>query len=669
MKKLFELVCQHKLETSVNNLAEQLNVSVRTVYSDIEKLNYLLNNSGYAPLTNDKGVISYRGDFIARYELIFRNTDYWIDFSEYRPSKMMEYLIGHNHFTLDDLVNFMKLSRTIVTKELEEIRTYFLKHQVKIAAIPFKGFFIDGDEINIRNAAIGGLSSNLLYFDDVIKKDFTFYQVADNFFSKLSEDLGIHLSDYSIERMILILWIVRERLSSGNFLAKEGIEVKTTKELTKFIEHKQGVEALLQQRLTAEELYYLSYKFNESTLIDSGELLSEDWVFLSINTEKLIQTIAEATHHSYLTEDKKLFENLLNHLRPAIKRAQTFEPVTNPMFDYIFNEFYSLHQAIKRGIVFIEREYHLHFSEEELSFITLLFATSIESHNKRIPIAPRVIIVCSAGLSTSNFIRIKLENLFKVNILGNFSRRGAEKWLETNEADLIISTIKFTYAGIETIVVNPYLLEGDLDLIEKKLRYLTNTPDVSHLIQLIERYATIQEIEPLKKEIEAYFGIKKSDERMKYRPMLLEVLDEKLITVHQTYPTREEAVKACGQLLVNEGLAKPPYIQGMLDNLAENGPYIVIAPHIAMPHARPETGALGIGLSIITLAEPIKFNHPTNDPVKLVIGLCATDHQSHLRALSELVEILAQPPLFNQILEANSAQEILGIFRKEQVKC
>lgn len=146
--------------------------------------------------------------------------------------------------------------------------------------------------------------------------------------------------------------------------------------------------------------------------------------------------------------------------------------------------------------------------------------------------------------------------------------------------------------------------------------------------------------------------------------MLLDVLNENYTEVKYPAKNYEDTVRKCGELLVRNGAASEEYIEAMLENVKTNGTYIVIAPGIAMPHARPEKGAIRTGFSIMTLEEPINFGHPTNDPVRLVIGLCATDHESHLQALSELVEFLSNEQNIEALHEAISKEEIMEIIKE-----
>ncbi len=148
--------------------------------------------------------------------------------------------------------------------------------------------------------------------------------------------------------------------------------------------------------------------------------------------------------------------------------------------------------------------------------------------------------------------------------------------------------------------------------------------------------------------------------------MLEEVLTKDAIKVKYFARDRTEAVRESGRLLVKVGAATPNYVDAMIKNVDVNGTYIVIAPGIAMPHARPETGAKQVGFSLITLAEPVGFGHPTNDPVKLVIGLCATDYESHLKALAELVNLLSDEHRVQVIIGAKNVDTIYQLISEEK---
>ncbi len=49
--------------------------------------------------------------------------------------------------------------------------------------------------------------------------------------------------------------------------------------------------------------------------------------------------------------------------------------------------------------------------------------------------------------------------------------------------------------------------------------------------------------------------------------------------------------------------------------VAKNSAHIVIAPGIALPHARPEDGVIDSTVAVVRLAEPVNFGNEDNDPV------------------------------------------------------
>lgn len=100
------------------------------------------------------------------------------------------------------------------------------------------------------------------------------------------------------------------------------------------------------------------------------------------------------------------------------------------------------------------------------------------------------------------------------------------------------------------------------------------------------------------------------------------------------------AVHAAALLLVDTGAATTAYADRCVQIVREQGPYIVIAPGIALAHARPEDGARGLALTAITLRTPVRFGHATNDPVDLVLAFASPDHDSHVGLLAALARRL-----------------------------
>ena len=64
-----------------------------------------------------------------------------------------------------------------------------------------------------------------------------------------------------------------------------------------------------------------------------------------------------------------------------------------------------------------------------------------------------------------------------------------------------------------------------------------------------------------------------------------------------TIESWQEAIRMGAEPLVNNGIVEKAYVEAIIQNVLENGNYIILLPQVAMPHARPEYGSKGVGLT------------------------------------------------------------------------
>jgi len=124
-----------------------------------------------------------------------------------------------------------------------------------------------------------------------------------------------------------------------------------------------------------------------------------------------------------------------------------------------------------------------------------------------------------------------------------------------------------------------------------------------------------------------------------------------------------EAVRITGGALENAGLTEGRYTEAMRELIEKSGPYLVIAPGIALLHARPEDGVLRPGIVLLTLSKPVEFGHSTNDPVWLLFGLAADTNKGHIEALSELALMLSEPGAIEALQAGKSSAELIDTVR------
>jgi PTS system ascorbate-specific IIA component len=122
------------------------------------------------------------------------------------------------------------------------------------------------------------------------------------------------------------------------------------------------------------------------------------------------------------------------------------------------------------------------------------------------------------------------------------------------------------------------------------------------------------------------------------------------------------AVRLAGSALAASGAAKPAYADEMIRMIDEHGPYVVIAPGLALAHARPGPAVIADGLAVVTLAKPVSFGHPHNDPVSVVIGLAIERSDVHLASVADLANVFNDSSAIPALRDAKSIDDVRAIF-------
>jgi PTS system ascorbate-specific IIA component len=143
--------------------------------------------------------------------------------------------------------------------------------------------------------------------------------------------------------------------------------------------------------------------------------------------------------------------------------------------------------------------------------------------------------------------------------------------------------------------------------------------------------------------------------------MHLPPLPESAIVIGAEADDWRAAVMLAGDALARSGAAKPGYAGEMIRMIEEHGPYVVIAPGLALAHARPGPEVIADGLAIVTLATPVNFGHPHNDPVRVILGLAIASADSHLAAVAAVANVFNDSLAISELAEATSAAEVQRI--------
>lgn len=151
-------------------------------------------------------------------------------------------------------------------------------------------------------------------------------------------------------------------------------------------------------------------------------------------------------------------------------------------------------------------------------------------------------------------------------------------------------------------------------------------------------------------------------------PSLSSLLDARAVRVGQPASDWREAVRLAGEALVATGATSAAYTDEMITTVEQLGPYIVIAPGIALAHSRPSPAVHRAGMSLVTLSTPVEFGHRQNDPVTLVVGLAAPDEEGHVLALATLADFLTDESRRTALAQAPDADAVAALIREHEAQ-
>lgn len=121
----------------------------------------------------------------------------------------------------------------------------------------------------------------------------------------------------------------------------------------------------------------------------------------------------------------------------------------------------------------------------------------------------------------------------------------------------------------------------------------------------------------------------------------------------------QKAIRIGAQPLVDQGVVEESYVDAIIQNVFDNGNYIILLPQVAMPHARPETGSNGVGITFLHVNQPVVF--PGEEPVTVFFTLASDSPDGHLDLIASLGELLSDEELYQKLLKVTNEQELLTL--------
>ncbi|EAF3112464.1 BglG family transcription antiterminator [Listeria monocytogenes] len=659
------------------NLQEELGISKRTLQYDVEKINKELDNIGLDGIQSVRG----QGYYLLEEEkttikeiLENREASHKVFSASERRIRILFFLLVTDARVIIDTINECnEVSRNTSLQDIKQLKLALKQFNLELAYDRKNGNMVLGDERSIRQFFIHYCMNNeeiatadqlldLMKINPMIKNQELFPKL-DMIFEILAvteKKIGIRYTDEVIERIGIMIFFFKERMKRNCYLnEKEEHEVESF-----------GIAQEIYQQLQQSE----NFKINHAEITYLGKLLlgasrlNDDAAAegkLDLIVEKIIAEFERLACVNF-EDHRNLKKDLLLHLQPAYYRLKFQIEWINPLRTDIKQSYSDVYEITKKSLEPLEDLLGETIPEDEIAYVTILFGGYLSRKNNTLVERKKLLIVCSKGVGTSRMIERQLSQLLgeRVEILEPISIREFEKGLYA--PDFIVSTLPIMEQKAPVFIVSPILTEAQKQQLMKVIapHILQKDSDarmLSSVLDVVDQYAKVEDREKLAAKLKSVLFQVQSDSQLEKSPSLDELLPQERITFQESVADWREAIQVASKSLQQQGYISRNYQHAMIENIEKLGPYIVIAPGIALPHASVDDGAYRVGMSLLRLDKTVSFSSKAKDQVKLIIVLASIDSYTHINALSQLTNLIMKHHLLEQIEQATSAAEIAAM--------
>lgn len=635
--EILHLLVQEQTFIPINHLAEQLNVSPRTIQYDLADIELYAETYHYKVSRNKAEGIKVTTEHMTLLNELEVNLTSQIHFSkdERLTHIALKLFETTNPVSTKQLAQDVNVSRRTIADDIKMIQAQLDQYHLKLNYVHNKGFNVIGEENHYRKAYAHFIHQYMKQAAPFIDADIFNSQsialVRRAIITTLNSE-NYHLVQSAIDGLIYHILIAIQRLNE-NFSFEIPIneidkwrhtnQYAIASKMIKNLERSCNV-TFPESEIIFITLHLLGSKITEHTA-SSNAFDQHD---LSQNIHELITCVSQELGID-MSKDNKLHTSLITHIKPAIHRIKYDMLQPNPLKQEVMRRYPQIIEAVSKHISPIEQDAVIRFNEDELTYITIHFASSLERVATHKQLMIKVVLLCGSGIGTSQLLKSKLNHLYpEFHIWDAYSIYQLEetRLLQDNIDYVIstvpcdISTVPCDISAVPVIHVDPFINQQS----RQKLNQIINDAREQRVMKLA------------------------TDGKS-----LADLLPEHRIIINKQPSSIESAITVAVQPLINDGIVDSNYTSAILKQLEQFGSYMVISPHIALIHAGTDYVQNGVGFALTYFTEGIIFGSKANDPVHLVITL-ATDHpNAHLKALGQLSELLSNDLSRQDFLDGN----------------
>lgn len=662
-KEFLMLLLENENPQSIQSIQDQLDISRRTVYYIVNKINDIFYELRMEPINNKRGHGYYLTADQKKVVDSILHSDRTLQ--SLSPDERVHYLIcwmmyPKTNIHIENIMELFDISRNSVFNDLKDLKSEIEKYDVSLYFDIKNGYMINGQVFSKR--------ALLLYYLKILLKKIHYKSIefldvseVETFYSRLQQiSLKMHneYDDYNLLAIACLLNIVHYVDEKFDFSILELRDLEKTEELHMIDKYFQD--------LNVHERLYLTIHLLGSK---AGSVIRLD------DSQRDIQLFELALHlvdlferqtSCDISEKNELVNSLYMHFKLSMYYYQLSIQISNTLLEDVKENYGNLYQMIKKLCESVDDEFPFILTDSEISYITMHFGGHLKQVQGKFYALIRVLIVCPSGISTSTLLKREVEDLYaNVTVIAATAAENIAQYKEN--IDFIVSTIDLD-TDIPWIKVNAILTKDDKSKIASMMSlnmqtYKLNKDNFSGLFSIIQKYVDPTQMKNLKKDVYDYF---------REGNLIVDVVEEKQLRLkdimYRDHLIRidkdimwDEAIRLASVPLLKTNIITENYINEMIGLVRDYGPYIVIKNRIAIAHAKTEAGANALGTALLINKKNIQFEDDLNIHYLFVIS--SSNPKEHLQILKDISMLASDDIDLNALLDKN-VDEIMEFIKK-----
>lgn len=475
--KLLEILLNNVQGVTGAKLAEYLEVSSRTIRSEIGQINQAWKDGSIIKSSRKRGYYIDEMDLgaVRSYFLSSEQEKREEEVAD-RGWMILGMVLEAGRADIFDVANALALSQPAVYKEVSRFQKKLLsEYQCELLRMSGDRIWIENDEARIRQTLFRIIKNETQdrtrhyawFLKTFLQKSFDQkeYEWIVKLVKEYFDSKCIQVSDDNLYMIVSAVYITMIRDEQNHKVAASAQTEPAKEEVQQFFAFlkEQGFDFDIGDRQVLEGLLHgfrLSSHMSAQNEIDSLSILI---------LEDFCHEVMEKYHFD-LWQSQSFYENILNHIEYMMRRMGTGYEAKNPILNEIKKQYPYAYEISMLMVPIVYRYKNCYIQDDEISFIAIFVEHFLENVNKKL----EAVIISSTRFSVnsivSNWIHTNFQN--QIQIVDIMPKHVLEQYLETHSIDLVISIMDtFVHPTVATFRVdgipNQYTLAAMNALVYK----------------------------------------------------------------------------------------------------------------------------------------------------------------------------------------------------------